>query len=63
MDFFSDTRLQNNDLLNVDNNKKYTIMTIVIEIMITAYIPLKLKRGHVTTRRSTHMLILAGHQL
>ena len=62
MDFFSDTRLQNNDMLNF-NNKKHTVRTIVIKIMITAFTPLELTRGHVTARRITHMLILASHQL
>ena len=29
-------------------------MTIVIKIMITTFIPLELKRGHVTARRSEY---------
>ena len=41
--------MQSNNLLNVDNNNKHTI---VIPIMITACIPLRLNRGHVTARRS-----------
>ena len=61
MDFFSDTRVQNNGLLNVNNNKKHTGKTIVKKIMITASIPLELKRRHLTARRSIHMLILASH--
>ena len=40
-----------------------THRTIVMKIIITAWIQLELKRGHVTARRSTHMLILASHQL
>ena len=43
--------------------KKHTVRTIVIKIIIAAYIPLELKRGHVTVRMSTHVLILASHQL
>ena len=31
MDVFSDTRVQNNDLLNIKNNKKYSVRTIVIK--------------------------------
>ena len=50
-------------MLNVNNNKKHAVRTIVIKIMIIASIPLELKRGHVTTRRGTHMLILASHEL
>ena len=47
--------MQNNDLLNVNNNnnnKKNTVETIVIKILISACIPLELKRGHVTARWS-----------
>ena len=44
--------MQNNDLLNVNNNKKNTVRTIVIKILISACILLELKRGHVTARRS-----------
>ena len=46
--------MQTNDLLNVNNNKKHTVMTTVIKIMITTCIPLELKRGHVTALRSKY---------
>ena len=50
-------------MLNVNNNEKHTVRTIVIKTTITASMPLEVKRGHVTARRSTYMLILASHQL
>ena len=54
--------MQDNDLLNVNDHKEHTVMTIVIKIMNTACIPLELKREHVNARRSTDILILASHQ-
>ena len=49
--------------VNVNNNKKHTVRTKVIKIMITASIALELKRGHVAASMSIHMLTLASHQL
>ena len=61
--YFSDTRLQNNDLLNVNNNKEHIVRTKVTKMMITACVPLELKTGHVIAHSSTHTLILGTHQL
>ena len=45
--------MQNNDLLNVNNDeKKRTVRTIEIKVLIAVCIPLELKRGHLTSRRS-----------
>ena len=43
--------------------KKYTVRTTVMKILVTACIPLELKRGNVTAYKSIHMLILVSHQL
>ena len=43
-------------LLNVNNNKKHAVRTMVMKILIAACIPLELKKGHVTVHRisATH---------
>ena len=45
-------------LLNVNNNKKHAVRTIVMKILITPCIPLELRREHVTACR-----MLASHPL
>ena len=45
--------MQNNDLLNVNSNeKKNTVRAIEVKVLIAVCIPLELKRGYLTARRS-----------
>ena len=61
MGFFLTSQSANNTLLNVNNNNnKHTVKAIVIKIIIAACTPLDLNIGHVTVRKSIHMLTLAG---